>query len=364
MGRGAGEGRGLAFRAAAVGGGLAIGLLLFEIVLRAIGGDPGQLGYKFGLQTEDGSASYLCYSSNPNGEFSPAPDVSSGAWELWQFLGSPLPLSELAKTPWCVDMGRSSLGLRDREYTNVPPPGVTRIVGVGDSFAVGEGVPLDRTLFKQLEQRLGDGIEVVNAGKSGIDLAAAAAATPRVCNLLQARRGLVVVILNDIKMQRSLTRRGDEITGLFNRSNLEPPSAWTPRAYGVVSSFLRQRRVEASTFAWYRDAWDPRFNEDGLAEFRRSLERLRQNPHCEVALVIYPLIEGLDEGYPFTDIHDRIAEMAREVGLPVLDLAPAFEGADSESLHVHPTDHHPNGRAHAIAAEAIAEWLTASPPFD
>jgi hypothetical protein len=49
--------------------------------------------------------------------------------------------------------------------------------------------------------------------------------------------------------------------------------------------------------------------------------------------------------------------MARDAGIPVLDLAPAFAGMDTESLRVHPTDHHPNGKAHAIAARAIADWV-------
>jgi lysophospholipase L1-like esterase len=308
----------LAFRAASVVAGLVVGLFLLEVFLRGVGVEPGRVGYKFGLISDDGSERYLCYSSNPHGEFSPAPNVDSGAWQLWQFLGSPLPLADIRKTPWCVDMRRSSLGLRDREYARVPLPGVVRIIGMGDSFAVGEGVPLEQSLFKQMEALLGERFEVVNAGKSGVDLASYAAATPRLCDHLQARRALVVVILNDVKMQRSLAERRDGITGLLNRKN----------------------------------------NEDGIAEFRRSLELLRRNPHCEVALAIYPLMERLSGGYPFVEVHEKIAEMAREAGLPVFDLMPAFLGRDTESLQVHPTDHHPNGRANRIAAEAIVDWLT------
>lgn len=348
----------LAFRAASVVAGLVVGLFLLEVFLRGVGVEPGRVGYKFGLISDDGSERYLCYSSNPHGEFSPAPNVDSGAWQLWQFLGSPLPLADIRKTPWCVDMRRSSLGLRDREYARVPLPGVVRIIGMGDSFAVGEGVPLEQSLFKQMEALLGERFEVVNAGKSGVDLASYAAATPRLCDHLQARRALVVVILNDVKMQRSLAERRDGITGLLNRKNLEPRSAWTPRIYRMVSSFFLERRTTRATFDWYLDSWDPRFNEDGIAEFRRSLELLRRNPHCEVALAIYPLMERLSGGYPFVEVHEKIAEMAREAGLPVFDLMPAFLGRDTESLQVHPTDHHPNGRANRIAAEAIVDWLT------
>jgi hypothetical protein len=50
------------------------------------------------------------------------------------------------------------------------------------------------------------------------------------------------------------------------------------------------------------------------------------------------------------------------VGLPVLDLAPAFAGQRTEDLWVHPCDHHPNGRAHAIAGRALADWLQRGVP--
>jgi len=49
--------------------------------------------------------------------------------------------------------------------------------------------------------------------------------------------------------------------------------------------------------------------------------------------------------------------MAREVGLPVLDLAEAFAGQTTAEMWVHSCDHHPNGRAHAIASAAISNWL-------
>jgi hypothetical protein len=52
--------------------------------------------------------------------------------------------------------------------------------------------------------------------------------------------------------------------------------------------------------------------------------------------------------------------MARSAGLEVIDLAPAFAGRRTESLWVHPSDHHPNGSAHALAARALVEGLRGS----
>ena len=43
--------------------------------------------------------------------------------------------------------------------------------------------------------------------------------------------------------------------------------------------------------------------------------------------------------------------------MPVLDLKDTFAGHDTQSLQVHPADHHPNAKAHKIASDAIVDWL-------
>ena len=54
-----------------------------------------------------------------------------------------------------------------REYSPAPVAGVYRIVTVGDSITFGHGVNDDQTYPHLLEQRLGSGFEVINAGIPG-----------------------------------------------------------------------------------------------------------------------------------------------------------------------------------------------------
>lgn len=54
----------------------------------------------------------------------------------------------------------------DREYSYQPPPGVQRIVAVGDSYTFGHGVEVDQTFLALLEREL-DRTEVLNLGVSG-----------------------------------------------------------------------------------------------------------------------------------------------------------------------------------------------------
>ena len=66
----------------------------------------------------------------------------------------------------------NSLGLRDREISRAKPPGVFRILVLGDSFVEGKQVPLQDTFAKQLERALDQRFpsrrwEVINGGVSG-----------------------------------------------------------------------------------------------------------------------------------------------------------------------------------------------------
>ncbi|MDP3937338.1 MAG: hypothetical protein Q8R92_04285, partial [Deltaproteobacteria bacterium] len=66
----------------------------------------------------------------------------------------------------------NSDGLRDVERPRVKPPGVTRVLVLGDSMIEGLQVELEETMPKQLEMRLsnafpGKSFDVINAGVSG-----------------------------------------------------------------------------------------------------------------------------------------------------------------------------------------------------
>jgi lysophospholipase L1-like esterase len=66
-----------------------------------------------------------------------------------------------------VEISTNALGLRDREYSRSKPPGVTRVIVLGDSFTLGWGVPVQETAAKQLERSLnaaGMQYEVINMG--------------------------------------------------------------------------------------------------------------------------------------------------------------------------------------------------------
>jgi hypothetical protein len=281
----------------------------------------------------------------------------------------PLPLAALERTPWCVEYHPSSLGLRDREYPERPAPGVVRVAGVGDSFALGEGVPLEQSLFKQMERLHGAGAELVNGAQVGISLATEVKILKEMVAVLGCTRAIVVVIPNDVEQTPSLQAEQDYIDDLINirDEHLEAHEerAWysgSLRLIEVVGSYFERRRITRKTIAWYRDLYDEQKNGANLAEMGRDFQRIARLAGCRSVVVIYPLMQDLEDDYPLRDAHATIARLAEGAGLPTLDLEPVFRGADTEALWVHPSDHHPNGRAHAKAAAAILAWLRTTQP--
>ena len=247
-------------------------------------------------------------------------------------------------------------GFRGPDFERQKAPGTQRLLVLGDSFTFGEGVRFEDTFARRLEGLLdeGDGpVEVLNLGVSGW-------ATRHEILYLE-REGLafgpdlvlVVYVLNDAQYRARLNLWND-----FRE-------AWTPPA-GLRGSYLA---------SWVyarigRHVLGQRYVEDTLAQAERERGQLRRalgllakgkglaaGAGARFAVAIFPFLYRLDDGYPFAALHREVAAACRERGIPVLDLFPAFRGQSYAELWVHPSDQHPNERAHAIAARALAEFV-------
>ncbi|MBX9788995.1 MAG: hypothetical protein K2Y37_08785 [Pirellulales bacterium] len=366
------------FRLTALVAGLVLGLLLVELALRVLPIGPQPVlskRYLLPLDTQ-GMLEYHCYPSDPHGEFTSPPETSQGRWRLIDFAKHEYPLAELRDTPHCVEyrfeyapFSRGLFKIRDRKYEARPADGVLRIAAIGDSFVFGEGVPIERTLGRQLEAKLGPDFEVINASQSGLQTDQEVELARLFAGEFGCRRAIVVFLANDVVPSQQLLDRQNLLTDLVNvrdeRVGALRRHAWNAgpsRLANLIFSRDALTRVTDMTIQWYLDCYDPAQNADGLARLADAFRQLAAIDDCQVALVMYPLLEGLEGNWPLAPIHARVGQMAREAGLPVLDLAPAFAGQTTNELWVHTSDHHPNGRANAIAVEAILKWLKSDAP--
>lgn len=357
-----------AFRLLSLTLGLTGGLLVAEAVLWIAGLEPSRLrGKRTLVQRSETGRYYHCYASNPNQEFQPVPEAAEKeSWELLdnQLRKKPVPIELLNETPWCVEYRVSSQQIRDREYQVPLPAGVTRIAMVGDSFVYGEGVPFDAILSKRVESLLGEGFEVVNGGRSGIGTHAEVQMLRGPVQRFGCSRAIVVFIANDVELTGGLKRRQKFINDLINVREeyltAHELRAWYSghlRTLHFLGAFLEMRRIRQETIQWYLDSYDWRYNAENLNQLNADFRAMAAIPGCQVVLVLYPLIEGLENRYPLAAVHQRVSRLAGEANLPVLDLAEVFQGMDTQSLQVHPCDHHPNGKAHDVAGRAIVQWL-------
>jgi hypothetical protein len=358
--------RGRTSKAALLVFGLGTGLAITELVARALDLKPQSLRGKRYLLSPSDAVSYHCYPSNPHGEMSPLPDTSQGPWRLLTTSLTELPLAAARETPWCVEDRLSDQSLRDRHFDLQPPGGRTRVAMVGDSFVRGEGVPVELGLPRQVETLLGtDRYEVANVGFVGVGTASEVITVREAMARLNASRVMLVFVPNDVRVTPELERRQQSINDLINiraeEAARHDATMWYsggPRVLHLAGSAFEMRRISRETVQWYLDSYDPAINEPGLRQLAADFRALAEVPGGRVVVALYPLMFGLEGDYPLAPIHARVAQMVKDAGLPVLDLAPAFRGQSTRSLQVHPADHHPNGKAHGVAARALASWLT------
>ena len=296
---------------------------------------------------------YSCSNLKFHEACEPLPNVDPDQWRLYSMDGdaTPVPLARLSETPWALHYQFNEFGLRNDNTSLRPEPGIVRILGLGDSFAFGQGVTDEDTLFQQVSKKLGSKYEIINGAKCGQYTIDELRSAPRLINLYHPQHLLVVWIANDISVNAGLKTELDRL--LSERVALEQKS-------GGLRRLLRGGRwaLERDYSRWQADCYDPALNAWGLELFDRTLAKFAALPDCSVAFVLYPMLDrSLAGDYLFADVHRRVADMIRRQGMPVLDLAPAFAGLTASELWVHPGDRHPNARAHQIAAQGIARWI-------
>lgn len=255
----------------------------------------------------------------------------------------------------------NSLGLRGPETTREKPPGVERILGLGDSFTFGTGVRLEDTWLAVLGRALAASgrtdVEVLNGGVAGYDTTHELALLERFGLALGPDLVLLCFFLNDTGVGNTLS--------VFN---LEPDGAARPlwrresRLLDALALRVERRRAAETLVAAYRSGFaddHPGWRASRAALLR--LARLSQRHGFRLAIVVFPVLWRLSGGYPFAEAHATVVAYADSIGVPALDLQPAFAGYDGPELWVHPANQHPNREAHAVAGRAVHAFLAAHP---
>ena len=288
------------------------------------------------------------------------------------------------KVPNAIEVRYNETGLRERPMAEFDAEQDKIVVLVGDSFCFGQGVRVVDRFSNVLETRLNreypaERYRLFNTCWPAMNIERTAEAIERnVEYFTRVDRVVYSFVLNDPIFNGRLAKREKELVGIikdgrrqalegeFNdfthlrsRSNADSARFLAGRDSYTLRWFarrLQRQQIAGETVEWYRQLYT---NNPQWPQTEQLLRRMKT--YCSAkgiafSLVVWPLFHQLD-AYPLTEVHEIIEAVAQQEGIHYVDLLPLFAGKDAREYWVHPTDFHPNSRAHAEAAAFLYDAI-------
>lgn len=337
-------------------------LLAAEAALRVAGVEPGGERAVRRMVGPGGTPILDCFPSNPRGYFDI--DLSQPANQALYRGLAPHRFDAIARDHrYAVEVRYNALRFRDVPPAS-RPSGLRRVVVLGDSFAEGQGVKeadtVARVLERLLETRAPGRYQVRNCGRRGMDFPELFGSFE---DALAYEPDLVIytLTLNDAVQPPAFRERQSFVNDWILDRTQEPdapepgPSLFRPRVFDFVKDRLDALAIGRQTTRYYLDMWSDA-NRQGwqrTGEYLREMKRRLDQRGARLLVAPWPLLVGLEQGYPFALVHDEVQRFCLVAGIPHHDLLKTFQGRPTSELWVHPVDHHPNEVAHRLAAEAL-----------
>jgi len=259
------------------------------------------------------------------------------------------------------------LGYRDREHAEEKPPGVYRIVVLGDS--VGAGLRVERyadtfpAILERLLRERGLPAEVINLSVSGYNTLQEVETLKERGLRDQPDLVLLAYVLNDrervdgaiLETLLEQRRQGTTVDPARAAPLLVRSALWRFLRY---RAFPPRRRLDAE-LQRYRELLSGDTVEPSFADLAAVSRRAR----VPVLVAVFPRFARWFARYPFREEHAAIAELSRRQGFHHLDLLEAFRACKLASPEPLGFDSfHPTAAGHACAARAMADAVTAVMP--
>jgi lysophospholipase L1-like esterase len=252
-------------------------------------------------------------------------------------------------------------GLRDRDYPYQKPPGVRRVLLLGDSFVFGWGVEAEESIAKQLERRLA-GVEVLNGGCSGWSTAQEGAFLRDEGIRYDPDVVLLFFCENDVEANEARYHfTGGELRGS------EEGDGWIPDLKRFLARHVALWALQRHARQTLALACTPRAARarERAALWQREVEYLRDiQERCRahgarLGLVYVPLKGrgGKPERGPW---FPRLQEFCAAAAIPILDLVPPLTDADRSRRVYFRLDDHWTPWGHQAAGAAAEAFLFAA----
>jgi len=254
----------------------------------------------------------------------------------------------------------NSTGFRDTiDYMRRAPPDKRRVTFLGDSFTAGHGIADVEDRFANRIRAMRPDWEVQVLASLGWDTGHELRIAKRYADQRSETDAIVLVYcLNDIA---DIVPEWREILHAIYEE--WQPGFLTANSYFFNTLHYRWKAARDPQLANYYDFVLKAYEGPVWERQKKRLRTLRDLVDAQGAqllVVTFPFVHDLGPDYPYRAVHERIDEFWRALGVPQLDLLGVFEAHAGEQLVIGRYDAHPNERANAIAADAIAAFIDAN----
>jgi len=251
----------------------------------------------------------------------------------------------------------NNFDIRDsRHYTTRLRRGVRRVTFLGDSFTAGHGVANVEDRFANRYRAVRPDVDVQVVAINGYDTGDE---IELIRKLKQGRSDLDLVVLiyclNDIS---DISPQWKTINDrIYDRPD---PGYFVQHSFFLNTLYYRWTiGQDADVTDYYRyvrnDYQGPVWEQQ--KERLRTLLRQVTDGGGKLVVVTFPFLHSLGPDYPFAPVHKQLGDFWNELHVPHLDLWDLYRSHAPAELVVNRFDAHPNEFAHALAAEAITEFL-------
>jgi lysophospholipase L1-like esterase len=258
-----------------------------------------------------------------------------------------------------VPVSINSEGLRDREFLVDKPPGVYRVMMLGDSTTFGWGVRQEDTAPKFLERKLSvdlptgyNRVEVMNAGVGNYDTVQEVTYYETIGWKFHPDLVILVFFINDPEPV-PIEKKGF----LIDRSYL------VAFATNRIDGVMRHMGARPDWKTYYASLYGD--DRPGFQACKKALVSLANSTRSHDAKFLVALLPELHQingdSYPFKAEHQKIKEVMAAENVPVVELIDGLKDrGPEETLWVTALDDHPNAKANNLVSDQLKQWILES----
>lgn len=254
----------------------------------------------------------------------------------------------------------NAFGYRDADHTEEKPPGVYRVLILGDSLAMGYGIERYADTFPgvldaQLRAKDPD-VEVLNFGVNGYN-------TQQEVELL-LKRGLAYqpdLVLLQYCLNDTGHTAGDVMIRLLRHERRLDVLSIFEVQLGLLHSelyrFVRFRFAPDSPTAANGGEALEAVSQNRVAQYFRALTEMSRDHSFEVLVAVFPVFDDL-VSYRHHRFHEDVGAAARRNGFHHLDLYKTFRACgDGTEATVALDPYHPSELGHRCSGFALADFV-------